>query len=57
MLPELLEVVHELIDAVEALRGISGNRASELHAQLAPPAAPAPAVTPAAKVADGPDSA
>jgi hypothetical protein len=32
MLPEMLEVLHELVDAVAALKGITGNRQSELHA-------------------------
>jgi hypothetical protein len=31
MLPEMLEVLHELVDAVAALKGITGNRQSELH--------------------------
>ena len=34
MLPEVLEVLHELIDAVAVSKGISDNRRAELHAKL-----------------------
>jgi hypothetical protein len=34
MLPEVLEVLHELVDVVATLRGINGNRGAELHAKL-----------------------
>ena len=48
----MLEVLHELVDAVASLRGISDNQQAELHARLdqetAAPAAP-PAARPAAK--------
>lgn len=30
----MIEIVRELVDAVARLRGISGNRQAELHAQL-----------------------
>ena len=30
----MLDVLHELIDAVAGLRGISGNKQAELHARL-----------------------
>lgn len=30
----MLEVLRELVDAVESLRGITGNRRAELHAKL-----------------------
>lgn len=40
----MLEVLRELVDALAAVRGISGNKQAELHARLdqeiaAPPAA------------------
>ena len=45
----MLEVVRELVDAVAGLRGITGNRQAELHAQLdeqtAADTAPKPAKT------------
>ena len=31
----MLEVLHELVDAVADLKGISGNKQAELHARLA----------------------
>jgi hypothetical protein len=43
----MLEVVRELVDAVAGLRGISGNRAAELHAQLDQAAEPEPEPAPA----------
>jgi hypothetical protein len=49
----MLEVVRELIDAVANLRGITGNRQAELHAQLDEQAA-APEAPPAAKPAAPP---
>ena len=42
----MLEVLHELVDAVAALRAISANRQAELHAKLDQAAAD-PAETPA----------
>jgi hypothetical protein len=30
----MLEIVRELVDAVHSLKGISGNRRAELHAEL-----------------------
>ena len=42
----MLEVLHELVDAVAALRAISANRQAELHAKL-DQAAAAPAEEPA----------
>lgn len=48
----MLEVVRELVDAVAALRGISGNRQAELHAQLDEQAAAAKPAKPA-KSSDG----
>jgi hypothetical protein len=57
----LLEVLHELVDAVASLRAITGNRQAELHAKLDEAAgvpAEAPAVPkPAPKSADGPAGA
>jgi hypothetical protein len=52
----MLEVLHELVDALAALKGISDGKQAELHARLdqetAAPAAPKPA--PAAAKADVP---
>ncbi len=40
----MLEVLHELVDAVASLRAIDGNKQAELHARLDQEfAAPAPA--------------
>ncbi len=52
----MLEVVRELVDAVAGLRGISGNRQAELHAELDKVAEPEPEPEPA-KTAPVPDKA
>lgn len=48
----MLEVLHELVDALASLKGISGNRQADLHARLdqaAAAPAEAPKVAPPAK--------
>lgn len=51
----MIEIVRELVDAVAGLRGISGNRQAELHAQLDQAAEPAKPAKPAkpAEAGDG----
>ena len=52
----MIEIVRELVDAVAALRGISGNKQAELHAQLDQAAEPAKPAKPA-KAAEAAESA
>ena len=52
-MPDVLEVLHELVDAVASLKGISGNKQAELHERLDQQSA-APDVAPAPKVAAPP---
>ena len=49
------EVLHELVDAVAALKGITGSRQAELHAKLdQAPEAPAAVPEPEPERARGP---
>jgi hypothetical protein len=49
------DVLHELVDAVAGLRGITGNRQAELHEQLDEQPEPAPKAK--AKAEADPDGA
>lgn len=54
---EALEVLHELVDVVAALKGITGNRAAELHAKLGQAAVGPPEESAVPESADGPPGA
>lgn len=53
----MLEVLHELVDAVAGLKGISGNKAAELHDRIDQETAPAASPKPAPVKADVPSGA
>ena len=59
MLPEIIAVVHEVIDILAGLKAINGERQAELHAALEPqaPAEAAPEAEPAGAPPTVPDPA